>query len=162
MRSTLYELTSDLNQLLEMAEDPDVDPEMLYDTFEAVEGEYEIKAEGYAKVITELTAKAKMLDAEAKRILGRADVMEKNAQRIKKRLEESMIATGNTKFKTDLYSFGIQKNPPRLVIDDEDKIPDTYLIPQPPKVDAAAIKKMVKETPVDWAHLEQSETLRIR
>lgn len=47
--STIYELTEDYLRLLELAEDPDTDPEAFADTLEGLDGEIEIKAEGYAK-----------------------------------------------------------------------------------------------------------------
>ena len=46
--STLYELTNDYLTLLDMAEDPDVEEDVLRDTMEGIEGEIEIKADGYA------------------------------------------------------------------------------------------------------------------
>jgi hypothetical protein len=71
-----------------------------------------------------------------------------------------MRATGKTKFKTDLFSFNIQKNPARLVITGE--VPEKFLIPQDPKVDNKAIKELLKQQELPFAHLEQSESLRIR
>ena len=47
--ATLYELTDEYRQLLEMMEDDTVDPEILKDTLEAVDGEIEVKADGCAK-----------------------------------------------------------------------------------------------------------------
>jgi predicted nuclease with TOPRIM domain len=43
--------------------------------------------------------------------------------------------------------------PPSLVIVDQDAIPATYLIPQPPKVDSAALKAALKDGPVPGAEL---------
>ena len=52
--ATLYELTEEYRQLLDMMEDDSVDPEVLKDTLEGVDGELEIKAENCAKVMAEL------------------------------------------------------------------------------------------------------------
>ena len=52
--ATLYELTDEYKQLLDMLEDETVDPEILKDTLEAVDGEIEVKADGCAKLIKEL------------------------------------------------------------------------------------------------------------
>ena len=41
--STLYELTNEYMALLEMAEDPDIDPQAFADTLEALGGELESK-----------------------------------------------------------------------------------------------------------------------
>jgi len=73
-----------------------------------------------------------------------------------------MYITGKVKFKTNLFNFSIQKNPPKLVIDKPEEIPEEFLIPQPPKVDNAKLKEILKEKELPFAHLEQSENLRIR
>lgn len=63
---TLYEIAQDYLKLLEMAEE--VDEEVFKDTLEGIEGELEIKADGYAKVIAELENRAEGLDKESKRL----------------------------------------------------------------------------------------------
>ena len=160
---TLYELTDELEQLRLMAEDPDVSPDVLADTIEAVEGELEVKAEGYAKVMKELEAEAEILDKEAKRLTERKKHIENSVTKMKASLKEAMEKTGKMKFRTDLFSFGIQKNPPSLVVDvPMDGIPEDYLIPQPPKVDTTKAKADLKNGELDWCHLEQGTSLRIR
>lgn len=161
--STLYELSEQYQELLSMALDPDIDPEALADTMEAIEGEIEAKADGYAKVMKELRAVADARKAEAKRLTDGAKSIEANIDRMKSALETAMRATGKVKFKTTLFSYGIQKNPPSLKIDMPDRVPAEFLIPQDPKVDSAAIKKELKEgAAFDWCHMEQTEGLRIR
>ena len=87
-----------------------------------------------------------------------------NIARIKGSLEAAMIATGKKKFKTDLFSFGIQKNPPRLVLDKGiEDIPMDYYIFQDPVADKEKIKAELKAgEKFDFAHLEQDEKLRIK
>ena len=161
--SSLYELTEQFQELLSMALDPDVDEQALADTMEGIECEIKEKADGYAKVIKSLEADVEALETEEGRLAKRRKNISANIGRMKKALESSMRATGKTKFKTTLFSFGIQKNPPSLKIDMPDRVPDEFLIPQEPKIDSAAIKKELKEGVVyDWCHLEQSESLRIR
>ena len=161
--STLYQLTDAYQELLSMALDPDVDPEALADTMEGLEGEIEAKADGYAKVMRELRAVVDARKAEAKRLTDGAKSIEANIDRMKSALEAAMRLTGKTKFKTALFSYSIQKNPPALKIDMPDRVPAEFLIPQEPKVDSAAIKRELKEGVVfEWCHLEQSEGLRIR
>lgn len=163
---TLYELTQEYGVLLEMAEDPDVDEEMLADTLEALGGEIEEKADGYAKVLRQMEADAAGLKAEEKRLSDRRRTIENNTARLKAALQAAMVATGKTKFKTELFSFGIQKNPARLVIDREstDHAPAEYIIIQPPVWDKAKLKEALKAgKDVDGiAHLEQTEGLRIK
>lgn len=161
--ATIYELTEAYRQLLELAEDQYTDQVVLADTMEALDGEIEAKADGYAKVISELGAKAKAIKQEEDRLADRRKAIENNVRRIKETLERSMIAMDRRKLKTDLFSFNIQKNPPSLVIDKSEEVPEEFLIPQPSKVDNAAIKKaLTGGAEFDWCHLAQSESLRIR
>ena len=152
--ATLYELTDDYLTLLEMAEDPDIDEQALKDTMEGIEGALEIKAEGYAKVIRTLEGDAAACDAESKRLRNKKQAIENNIKRMKAALQYAMQATGKTKFKTALFSFGIQKNP----------IPDRFLIPQDPQIDKKAIKEALKagEDLEGIAHLSETYSLRIR
>lgn len=160
---TLYELTGSLLELLEVAENGEIDKDILKDTLEAIEGEIEFKADGYAKVIKELEGRSEMLGNEADRLLARKSAIDKNIKSMKEHLQKSMIATGKTKFKTELFSFNIQKNPASLVIDNPKAIPMDLLIPQEPKINNTAIKEMLKDgLTLDYAHLESSESLRIR
>ena len=160
--ATLYEIAAEYMTLLDMAEE--IDEEVFKDTLEGIEGELEIKADNYAKVIAELENRAEGLDKESKRLAERKKAIENNIKRIKESLQVAMIATGMTKFKTELFNFGIQKNPPKLVLDKGiEDIPMEYYIFQDPIADKEKIKKELKEgKELDFAHLEQGESLRIR
>ena len=163
---TLYELTEQYKMLLELAEDPDTDPTTLTDTMEALTGEIEDKADGYAAVIQALQDDVECIAVEAKRLQNRKKSIEANIDRMKASLMEAMKATGKTKFKTALRSFSIAKNPASVVIDAAQltDIPAVYLKQRDPDIDKAALKKALQEgvNLEGVAHLVQSEGLRIR
>lgn len=163
--STIYELTDDFLRLLEMAEDPETDPQAFADTLEGLEYEIEVKAENYAKVIKQLDSDAAGIDAEIKRLQAKKSAIANSQDRMKKTLEGAMIATGKVKFKTDLFSFNIQKNPPSVELDEEhlELVPIEYLIPQDPKPDKKRMLAELKEgKELGFARLKQTESLRIR
>lgn len=160
---TLYDLTNDFITVLEMAQDPEIDEQVIADTLEMIGGDIEYKADGYAKIITQLSANVEILTSEIKRLSDRKSAISKNIDKMKSMLTYAMNSTGKTKFKTDFFSFNVQKNPLSLVVDDVEKIPQEYLIPQEPKVDKKAITALIKSgEPCDYAHLEQTEGVRIR
>lgn len=163
---TLYELTNDYMNLLELAEDPDIDEQAFMDTLEGIDGALEDKAEGYAKVIRTLEGDAAACDAESKRLRNKKQAIERNIDRMKRALQYAMETTGKTKFKTALFSFGIQKNPASVVMDEQyiENIPERFLIHKDPEINRAAIKSAIKagEDVGGIAHLEQTESLRIR
>lgn len=161
--STMYELTTDYMTVLSMATDGETPPDAIADTLEAIGGEIEIKAESSAVIMQELNAEADKLDAEIKRLTARKEVLKNNADAIKQRVYNAMKSTKKEKFKTTLFSFSIRKNPPKLVIDDETKIPKKYFIPQPAKIDNAAIKaELTAGKKCKYAHIEQGESLTIK
>ena len=163
---TIFELTSEYLQLLDMLEDPDMDEQTILDTLEGVGGELEEKADGYARVMRQMDADAAAIKAEEERLHNRRKSLENRSVWLKQRLQSVMEVTGKTKFKTELFSFGIQKNPASVVMDEQyiENIPVEYLIEQEPKLDKAKIKEDLKagKNLDGIAHLEQTETLRIK
>lgn len=158
---TLYEMKSDWLAVLELMEDG-ADEEVIADTLESLNYEIEEKADGYAKIIAELNSKVDGLSAEIGRLQERKKTLENNISRLKGNLQDAMILTGKEKFKTELFSFGIQNHPPTVVIDDPTSIPAEYLIPQEPKVDKVSMKEFLKSNKCTFAHLEVKRGLRIR
>lgn len=159
---TLYELTDEWQQLLELMEDPDVDDQVIADTLEAIGGEIEAKADGYAMVMAQLKADCEAIKFEETRLSCRRKVFENNIERMKKNLQNAMEMTGKTKFKTTLFSYNVQNNPASVVIDDATKIPAQFLIQQEPKIDKKSIKEFLSENTADFAHLENTKSLRIK
>lgn len=161
---TLYELTGAWKWLYEYGDDPDMDPEIWFDTIEGLEGEIEAKADGYAMVRAALLAQADALKKEEQRLATRRKAIENNVSRMMERLQNMMQETGKTKFKTTLFSFGIQKNPASVVLDCAvEDLPEELIKRPEPQADKAAIKKIIEGgVPFPFAHLEQTESLRIR
>ena len=77
-----------------------------------------------------------------------------------------MELTNKTKFKTSLFSFGIQNNRPSVVIDavDMEDIPEEFLRYRDPEIDKAKLKDAIDagRDLSGIAHLEASKSLRIR
>jgi hypothetical protein len=164
--ANLYEITQDYLQILSMMEDPDLDPQTLADTMEAVEGELEIKAENYAKVMKNLEADVAGIKAEIDRLSERKKTIENNIKNMKSALQMAMETTGKTKFKTELFSFGIRKNAPAVVMDEPyiENVPERFLKYSDPTINRSAIKEAIQngEDLEGLAHLEQSSSLSIR
>lgn len=161
MSDSLYELTGQALALKQMAFDGEVDEQTFKDTMESLQYEIEDKADAYAKIDKMLDSEIKGLASEISRLTARKKALENNQDRLKRNLECSMIALGKTKFKTLLFSFGIQKNPPSVNV--TGKVPKRFYIAQEPKLDKKALIDYVKEHGnTKYAELTQSESLRIR
>ena len=162
----LYELAESYQALMDMVYDQEEDEQTVRDTMEGLWGEIEDKADGYAKILMGMKADIEALREEGLRLNARRKALETRSQWLKDNLEANMRAIGKTKFKTALFSFNIQKNGglQPLVIDGLiDDIPGRFLIQQAPIPNNEAIRKLLEEKQVDWAHLEpRGESLRIR
>lgn len=160
---TLYELTGQWLTLLEMAENEEIDSQVLNDTLEAIGAEIEEKAEAYASIISSLNADVDFLKFEINRLSERKKILENNIDRMKRSLENSMITCGKEKFKTLHYSFNIQNNSPSLEVINESLIPSEFYIPQAPKLDRKTALAFIKENgSTEWGALKQTRGLRIR
>lgn len=76
MNTSLYELTEQYQILLDMMYDSEVDEQTLQDTIEAIWGEIEEKADGYAKIIFSMKADIEILRAEEQRLTARRKGLE--------------------------------------------------------------------------------------
>lgn len=153
----LYELTEQWEDVFNMMEDGETDEQVIFDTLESIEGEIEDKADNYAKMIRNLQASVDVLKAEEERLYQRRKSTENHIQRLKDNLQANLEFIGKTKFKTDLFSFSVAKNggsQPLSITGNLDDIPGKYLIPQPPKVNNNAVRELLKDKEVEWAHLE--------
>lgn len=163
---TIYEITNDYLQLMQMMEDPELDPQTLADTMEGIEGELEDKADNYARVMKNMEADLNGIKAEIDRLSTRKKTIENNIKRMKEALQFSMETTGKTKFKTELFSFGIRKNAPAVVMDEPyiENVPERFLKYSDPTINRSAIKEAIQngEDLEGLAHLEQSTSLSIR
>ena len=163
--ANIYEITQDYLKIMSMMEDPELDPQTLADTLEAIEGELEVKADNYAKVMKNLEGDIAAIKSEIERLSEKKKALENNIKNMKAALQGSMEITGKTRFKTELFSFGIQKNAPSVVIDtDINNLPPEFLKFRDPEVNKTKIKEAIMngENLDGFAHLEQGESLRIR
>ena len=160
---TLYKLTQEYMQLLAMLEDPDVDPEVLQDTMEAVGGEIEDKAEAYAIIIGELTAKKEQIIKEVKRLDDWVDSMDENMNRMKDRLMTSMVEIGKKKIETEHFRISVAGNGGKKPLKLTGEVPQEYMYMKP-EIDTKKIRADLEDgLALDFAHLEErGQHLNIR
>lgn len=166
---TLYEITGELLELQNMIEEG-ADPDVVNDTIESVEFDLEQKAEGYVMVIRNLEAQAKAIKDEEKRLREKRLSAENGIERLKKRLFDSMNATGKKKLNAGVFTLSVQKNGgalPVIIDADVENMPKEML-----KIDIKPDTKKIAELLQDkeqsrfyskFAHFgERGESLRIR
>lgn len=162
---TLYQLQENYREVLNMMEEEDIDQEAILNTLEAISDEVEVKAENYAVIIAELKSEAEKIKAEEERLAKRRRSLEANMDYLKWNLQSAMVLTGKRKFKTEHYSFSIQKNGGKapLVLIQGEEIPEQFRI-YSWRLDAEKLRNYLEENgEQEYAHIgERGESLRIR
>ncbi|WP_019132676.1 siphovirus Gp157 family protein [Peptoniphilus obesi] len=154
----LYEITEVYNNVIDL----DLDEEELKKYLDLVNDEFEDKAENIAKILQSLKAEFEAYKNEAERLNTQAKSIENKIKSLKDYLEVSMIRADKRKFKTNLFNFNIQKNPPSLNVISKEDIPEEFFeIKRILKNEK--LKKAIKEgQEIVGAELIQTESLRIR
>lgn len=161
---TLRELEGQYSVLFEMAEEGNIDPQIMKDTLECVDYEFEQKAEAYATIIDTLAGEVDTIDKEVARLTEMKRTRKNNIDYMKKALQRAMITADKKKFKTNFHSFSIRKNAPSLDNVDSFKVPDEYMVVTK-TVNRTELLKAVKANPEAFegiASLKQTESLVIK
>lgn len=154
----LYELTEIYLNLKNM----DNEEGVLNSALENIDDEIETKADNIAKVLRDFDGDIEALKSEEERLAKKRKAIENRQKHLKEYLQNAMLVLDKRKFKTDLFSFNIQKNAPSLKILDESKIPEDYYKIEK-KLNKNDLKEAVKNGLFeDAAELIQTESLRIR
>lgn len=161
--SNLYQLTNNYETVLNMLYDEEIDEQMVLDTLESIEGDIEDKADGYAKIIKELEARARAREEEAKRLTNSKKILENRINYLKQNLFNTMKQTGKTKFATNLFNFSIVGNGGKQTLTIDGEVPEEYTKTKIEN-DTEKIRTALEAgQELPFAHLEpRGESLRIR
>lgn len=152
--SNLYELSSDFAQLLDMAENEEIDIDLISDTLESIEVGIEDKFENIAKLIKNLSGKSEMFKVEENRLKTRRTSMEKKTDWLKGYLLTSLELTKKTKVEAGTFVIRKQKNPQGVLVKDVIILNSKYVKYGEPKADLKLIKEDLKAgVEVDGAEL---------
>lgn len=165
MDLTLYDISNDYREAVEKLADMDLPPEAVKDTLEGLRGDLNIKATNVAMFCQNLDALAKQIKEAEQQMAHRRKVLENRADSIRAYIKHCMESAGVSKIECPYFKMSIKQNPPRVVIDNAEAIPSTYLRtpePPPPEPDKKAIADLLKKETVTWAHLESGTRLEIK
>jgi DNA repair ATPase RecN len=154
--STLYEIAPEMRQLM-TGEDFDSE------RFDALSVRFEEKAEAIVHYTGELDGFIDMGKAEIKRIQARVKTAENRKTALKQYLQGCMEEAEIYALELGTKTAKIQKNPPKLIIDDPNKVPADYkTVEMVTNIDKVALKRDLKQRHIDGVHIEQGTSLRIR
>jgi Gp157 protein len=161
----LYEIADNYLQALEdLAELEDLPAEVIADTLEALQGDFEHKAISTAAYIRTLEVEASAIEEAHKGMERRHKALMWHAERLREYLKEQMERTGMAKIKNCYLTLRVQANPPSVMVEDEEAIPACYkqrvIAVRVLKSEIARALKAGEEVP--GARLEQSNRLVIQ
>lgn len=157
--ANLYELVEGFQQVQDMIENGE---EGLQDTLESIDLSLEDKIEQTGRVIQNMKAEVEALKNEEKRLSDKRKSIEVNIDRLRNNIETGLAAKGTDKLKTDVFTFAMQNNGPRVKIHNDAEIPGDYFIEQEPKLDKKSLKETLKSSDIPGVELVQEKSLRIK
>lgn len=164
--AALYELVAQYRELEKLADSEEIDALVLRDTLEGLTGNIEDKAKAVGAFIGNLEADSQAILGAVEKMVSRAKRLQNRADAVRDYLFANMKAVNVSRIACPYFVLAIKKNPPKVVIDSEESIPETLLVTPPappPHPDKRAIAELLKSgAAVPGAHLEQSERLDIR
>lgn len=169
--ANIYDLTEDMLRLQYMMEEGILDAEALSDALNVTKEELAIKLEGYCKFIKNCESDVAGLKAEEKRLAEKRQTIENTIDRCKEAMKMAVLAAcpDERKMTAGTFTVGVQKNAPKVVIDDPfiQNIPERYLVHPEPTINKKLILEDFKNDGVvadleGIAHIEQGESVRIR
>jgi Gp157 protein len=161
----LYEIAGTYLQALEdLAELEDLPAEAIADTLEALQGDFEHKAINVGAYIRTLEAEASAITEARKSLEQRQRSLIRHADRLRDYLKAQMERTGTGKIKNHYLTLRVQANPPSVVVEDEELVPDRYRHTETvTKILRAEISRALKAgEDVTGARLEQTTRLVIQ
>ena len=166
MSLSLFAIAGEYRQQLDQLEQLGLDEQTFKDTLESISGDIETKSINVAMFVRNLESSAAAIEAQIEMMSERAAAIRKKANHVRDYLLSNMEHAKLQKIESPFFVPSIRKNPPSLIVDDEKKIPPSFLkIPEPPSpsLDKAALKDALKAgQEVPGAHLEQKSRLEIK
>lgn len=99
---------------------------IIADMFGKISLNFDVKLNDSQRWVIEQEAMAETLKSEAKRLSAKATALQNKADRVTDLMKGAIIATGETKYKTDLFNFSIRKSESIQVLSDDD-LPREYV-----------------------------------
>lgn len=161
---SLYLISNDYLAALDaLTGDVDIPPEAIADTMDGIEGEWSDKALNVGRYIRNLEAEADAISVARKAMDDREKAAKAKADRLRAYLLSEIERTG-LKAKAPDLAITTAKNPPRVIIEDEDLIPCEYKRSVTTEtIDKTAIKTALQSGGfVPGSRVEQSTRLVIK
>ena len=156
----LYEIAPEFSALVEQDELTEQDADRLDELGQAIE----VKAENIAALTDNMGLFVDLCKAEETRISNKRKSVENKIKWVNDYLQHNMEIAGTMSIEVGTRKISLQKNPPSLIVDNEDIIPPKYfvVIPESYQIDKKRLLKDLKAADIPGCHSDQKLSLRKR
>lgn len=179
----LYKLTGQMAELQAMADTDDEGlKQALQDTMDAIQGEFEVKADNIVMLRRNIEGDIDAIEKEVERLNELKRVKKNSVSQISDYLRRNMEAADIKSIKRPLFTITLALAPEKVIVDKEDEIPDDFIetktVFAPDKKSIAAKLKEIRDNndavrkrveagedaehelipEPAWAHLERGES----
>ncbi|KKK93783.1 hypothetical protein LCGC14_2689450 [marine sediment metagenome] len=159
----LYEISNDYIELLQAADADESIRDALDDTLEVLGSDFDQKAVNVAKYILNVQAESEAIKKAEQSMKDRRLTLDKKVLWLKRYVREQMEKLEKSKVWCPEFELKIKRNPPSLVIRDEDLVPKRFKqIVKVVSIDKGSIKEFMKSGDVPGCSLEHSNRLEIK
>lgn len=167
----LYEISQNFRAVEAMLEDDDLEVQQAArDTLEAIQGEFDEKADNIACIIKELKADAEAIKAEADKLSQRAKSKKAQAEWWSKYLLGELQNMGKSKLETSRNVISVRNAAPSVKFQDEKAFlnwaifdHEDFVRQKEPEIDKVAVKEALKNgAEIPGAYLETGKSLVVK
>lgn len=161
----LYELRSEYVELRALAQQDTIEEDQrqaFEDTLTGLRGEIVDKVHACCIVVRELDSEVEALKAEENRLASRRKALEANSDRLRAYMTVEMALMEMKSIRTPLFAITLQANKPKLVLREDAAIPAAYLRTFTKPDNQAVRDALERGEKITGAHLEPSQSVRIR
>ena len=162
----LFEIAQQLRALADMSLDEDLPPEVIADTLEGLEGDFDSKAVDVAKFVLSLEANAEAVKDAAAKMAKRAVAIEHRAESIRAYLLFQLQSVDKRKIQRADITIARRDNPPAVQLRPTGEIPPEFWVQPPappPRIDKTLLKAALKAgREIEGAFLESGERVEIK
>lgn len=162
----LFELANQFRALEDMALTDELPAELIADTLEGLQGEFDDKAIACAKFILSLEADAKAIRQASEAMRARAERVQRRADSVRAYLLFQCQAIDRKRIDSAELVIRRAVNPPAIQIRDEDLIPTKFWVQPPappPRLDKKLLRGALEEgIQIEGVYMESGERLEIK
>jgi len=142
----LYELSSQFNEFLQLAESEEFDTQVVADTLESITAEIQEKGRNVAAYSQNIDADIQAMKEAEQRIVSRRKTLERKLEWMKDYLRNNMERCGISKIECPEFKVSLSKPSEICEVYDEDALPPDYVVTKTTKApDKKLIMKALKD-----------------